>query len=271
MVDKVSIHLSFTERILQQLLLKMRPTKLASILKQLIRVKRRPIKTSYGTFWIDPISNFGAALTQEGDYEPSMRQTVLSLLHPSAIFVDIGANEGYFSVLAAKRVGVSGKVVAVEPQARLQTVIQKNLEFNKIENVTLIDSAISDQGGYAKFYISPDTNTGSSALHQATKYKLPTTRVKTITMSDLLDDANIDKVDLLKIDIEGFEYEAVLGAPEVFREQRVKHAAIELHPSVLAKRRLDSQKIITFLEDCDYRRDNRFLNAVWTANNEFET
>jgi FkbM family methyltransferase len=59
-------------------------------------------------------------------------------LRPGAVFIDMGANEGYFSVLASGVVGPSGAVIAVEPQSRLQGVIQTNLDANACLNVRLV-------------------------------------------------------------------------------------------------------------------------------------
>src|ERR1700760_3354911 len=66
---------------------------------------RRVIETENGSFWIDPMSGFGAALLKDGAHEPAMIQWVRETLEPGGIFVDVGANEGYFSVIAAKRCG----------------------------------------------------------------------------------------------------------------------------------------------------------------------
>jgi hypothetical protein len=68
---------------------------------------------------------------------------------------------------------------------------------------------------------------------------------------------------LLKVDIEGYEYEAILGSQEVFRSGKIRAIALELHPGAIRKRGLDPEAIPTFLECCGYKRNVDFLNLVY--------
>ena len=251
-------------RLLQKLLLRLRPAILATFLKKILGIKRVTVDAKIGSFCVDPISNFGVRLIESGEYEPDMYQTLQYFLKPSNIFLDVGANEGYFCVAGAKFVGVSGKVIGVEPQRRLQPILSKNFELNQVENVTIVNSAISNIKGSAEIHISPDTNTGSTSLHQSTKYKLPTDTVQTILLSELFTLAGIEHADLVKMDIEGFEYEAILGSQELFKEQKIKVLALELHPSRIKQRGLDPDEIEHFLKNCGYQLSERFDNTVWT-------
>jgi hypothetical protein len=73
------------------------------------------VSTSNGTFFINPVSNFGAAILN-GEYEPEMKRILNRYLPDGGTFIDLGANEGYFSVLASRMVGSKGRVVAILPQ-----------------------------------------------------------------------------------------------------------------------------------------------------------
>ena len=75
----------------------------------------------------------------------------------------------------------------------------------------------------------------------------------------------LNHVDLLKVDIEGFEYEAVLGSPRVFQQQRVKALALELHPTILADRGKSAGDTERMLEQAGYRLTETFGNTVWIA------
>ena len=99
--------------------MRVRPAFLAAWLKTLLRVRRKPVGTKEGIFWIDPVSQFAVNLVAGHGYEPEMGETLRRYLRPGSTFVDIGANEGFFTVQAAKIVGNSGRVLAVEPQGRL--------------------------------------------------------------------------------------------------------------------------------------------------------
>lgn len=96
---------SAKDRILQRFLLRIRPAFVASWLKCRLHVKRVVLQARYGRFFIDPASQFGALLLRDGEYEHEMRHTLEQFLEPAATFVDVGANEGYFSVMAAALVG----------------------------------------------------------------------------------------------------------------------------------------------------------------------
>lgn len=262
--------LSLKDRLAQKILLWIRPAIAAHFLKKVFRVSRLVVNTEAGRFYVDPVSHFGRAITLFGNYEPDLSQALHVLLKPSAVFMDVGANEGYFSIMAAELIGPSGKVITVEPQKRLRAVLEKNFELNDVRNGLIIDSAISDTKGVSVLHISPDTATGSTALHQSTRYKLPTDRVETITLSDLLALAGVEYIDVMKMDIEGFEYEAIMGSKEVFQTHRIKALALELHPGSITKRGLDPDDITSFLQDCGYELDNRFSNMVWTTKNSGE-
>ena len=253
---------------LQSVLMRVRPAALASAFKKTLRVKRTTINTPAGRFFVDPVSQFGSHLGR-GYYEPELTFALWSLLSPGDTFVDVGANEGYFSVIASKLVGTDGKVLAIEPQTRLRSVLETNFELNDVTNVRVFDVAISDRQGTATLHLAPDTNTGSSGLRQGTVYKNLETPVETLTLSELLTKAAVERVDLMKMDIEGFEFEAVLGSPELFREHRIRWFALELHPSMMAARGRRPEDIVSFLKGCGYQMDPRFENSlastIWRA------
>ena len=257
--------LSPYQRMLQRVLIRVRPNVLAAWLKPLLGVKRVTLPTARGTFWIDPVSLLGIALTNQGEHEHGMVQTLEKFLKPGDTFVDLGANEGYFTVIGARLCGPVGHVLAIEPQHRLLPVIDQNLKLNDLPQVQVLNAAISDQRGTATLHLTASTNSGGSGFHRHSKYKLPTQEIGTITLEEALDAHQMAQVDLMKVDIEGFEYEALLGSPKVFEQHRVKALALELHPTILADRGKASSDIEQMLERCGYRCSMEFGNAVWLA------
>jgi FkbM family methyltransferase len=194
-----------------------------------------------------------------------MQRTLAVLLGPGKIFVDLGANEGYFTIQGARLTEPDGRVVAVEPQNRLISVLQENIRLNGFKNVTIVHAAISDKRGTSKLHLAPDINSGSTSFYRATRYPVPTQLAKTITLAGLLDEHNVARVDLMKVDIEGAEYEAILGSPEVFEDHRIKAIALELHDAVLARRGKLASQIESFLDKAGYRKTDQFGNSVWLA------
>jgi FkbM family methyltransferase len=257
--------LSPYHRLLQYTLLRVRPAFVAAWLKNLFRVKRMSAKTPQGVFWVDPVSLLGVRLTREGTFEENMILTLEKFLKPGSIFVDLGANEGYFTVIAARLCGSAGRVIAIEPQDRLQPVIKENVRLNGSPSVSVVHAAIGDMSGTVKIQLTPSTNNGGSGIGRRSNYRLPSQDVGMQTLAQVLDAQLLAEVDLMKVDIEGFEYEALLGSPQVFEQHRVKALALELHPTLLAGRGRDAADIEAMLTRCGYRCENQFGNPVWVS------
>jgi len=244
-------------------LLGLRPAFIASLLKKVLIPNRREVRTKDGTFFVDIASNLGYPLLTTGSYEPGMVAVIKSLLGPGKVFVDLGANEGFFSVLASKMIGQNGIVIAVEPQTRLQPIIKQNISLNACKNVELLPFAVNDASQPVTLNISPDMNTGSTSAIRTTHYPLLKETVQGITLEEIFRRYSISNCDLLKIDIEGYEYEAIMGSADLFRSQRIKAIALELHPEILTKRNLSTGAITSFLHDCGYRLSPSFDNTVF--------
>src|SRR5689334_14273446 len=122
---------------LYRMLMAVRPAQAADMLKSLLRIRRRNLVTELGyTFHVDPVSVFGNALMDACVYEPGLTRVFCAVLRRGDAVIDLGANEGYFSVLAGSLVGPDGCVHCIEPQSRLQTILRNNLAANCIHNVT---------------------------------------------------------------------------------------------------------------------------------------
>lgn len=245
------------------LLMRVRPAPLAVVFKSLLRVQRLEVPTPEGTFWADPASDFGQRLLTVGRYEPELAATLRRLLRPGQVFADVGANEGYFSVLASRLVGSSGRVLAVEPQSRLQPVLRRNFALNHADNVTITAAVVSNDIGVAELNLAPSMNTGATSLIRSTRYGLQRESVPALPLAEILTRAGLTTVDLLKLDIEGWEYEAILGSQDIFRQGRVRAITLELHPQHLEKRGLSITPIMEFLQAAGFRHAPEFETLVF--------
>ncbi|HBY63822.1 MAG TPA: hypothetical protein DEH78_28690 [Solibacterales bacterium] len=226
-------------RFLQKLAPHVRPAPLAALLSRWSGLdRRRFVDTGQGRFWINPVSDLGTSLLS-GEYEPAMRRVLEQYLRPGGTFVDLGANEGYFSVIASRLVGPEGSVVAVEPQSRLQTVIQRNLVENGCFNVQVFQCLLSGRAGTAKIALSSDMNTGGSSLFPAARYRLPQEELRTLTLDDFFSKLRVGHCDLMKVDIEGAEWDVFMNSADVLRSGRLRNIVLEIHDSILAARGLD--------------------------------
>src|SRR4051794_27016084 len=118
------MRLTSMQRLLSMALLRVRPASLADLIKRAAGINRLLLETDHGRFFVDPCSNLGWQLCEHGTYEEGMRLTIEKYLPPGGVFLDLGANEGYFTVIAARRCGPSGHVVAIEPQLRLLPILE---------------------------------------------------------------------------------------------------------------------------------------------------
>lgn len=237
------------------LLLRIRPVELAEVLKRILRISYREVRVGDRTFWLDPASNFGSRLLAEGCYERDLSSCLAGLLKPGDVFVDLGANEGYFSVLASELVGDAGRVLAVEPQARLWPVILRNAMLNGLTHLTLVPFAVGLSRGFIELALYPSINTGASTAVSSLRRRISRTqRVATLPMDQLLGAYGIRRAKVLKIDIEGFELNALRSMGEGLRDGVVDHILLEVHPEHLRRLRQSEDEVHSLLEQCGYRK-----------------
>jgi FkbM family methyltransferase len=226
-------------------LLRVRPAQVCELVKRLAFVRRTYVSTKTGhQFWVDPVSIFGLHLLRDGVHERLMTRLVQLLLRPFDVFIDIGGNEGYFSVMAASQIR-EGAVHCIEPQSRLQQILRKNLELNG-SRIILHQTAISNRDGYVDLFLRPSTNTGASSLFRHWKLGSKTERVPCVTLDSLLQQHSIPRVRLIKVDCEGAEGLVIEGAKHTLSEHRVDFIAMEYHSSICGSQRcLDTHRQLT--------------------------
>lgn len=136
-------------------------------------------------------------------------------------FLDVGAHHGLYSIIAAKKLGRDGRVIAFEPSPRERRRMRLHLRRNGTEWVTIEPYALAAEVGVASLSVVMDGfNTMNSlrapAMDQATKQ----VKVDTMTLDAYLSREKIDRVDLMKIDTEGGEVDAFRGADNLLRRIR---------------------------------------------------
>jgi FkbM family methyltransferase len=99
-----------------------------------------------------------------GVWEPDITRFIAARLRPGDAFIDVGANIGYYSLLASRLVGSYGRVAAVEPSLSIRAELLTNLAVNGATNVRVISMAASDSAHSAVLYRGPETNRGASTI-----------------------------------------------------------------------------------------------------------
>lgn len=151
-----------------------------------------------------------------GEYEPATAQVFKALLRPGDTFIDVGANAGYFSLLASKCVGPAGRVWSFEPVPVTREELLANLRLNDASNVRVFDQALSNAAGTATFSVGPADHRGTSSLRSLDEGSATLT-VETARLDDLLGG---QKVDCLKIDVEGAEQLVLQGMADCLKRDR---------------------------------------------------
>jgi FkbM family methyltransferase len=173
----------------------------------LVPVLQGPLR---GKKWIAGSSDHGCWL---GSYEYGKQKMFAQAIRSGQVVYDLGANVGFYSLLASALVGPTGRVFAFEPDPANVRVLRRHLELNQISNCTVIESAISNSAGYADFAFGDSRSTGR--LDQRSSDGL---RVRTVALDELLRSGELPAPDIMKCDIEGGEHRALLGACEILTQ-----------------------------------------------------
>ena len=152
----------------------------------------------------------------EGEYEPHVMSTLDRLLGDGDVFVDVGANVGFHTFRAAARVGDRGRVVAVEANPENARLIAHTIESNSIGNIELVPVALAGGRGYVSFGTHVGSNGGFLADGAGTTGSGRGTIVPTMA----LDDLGLDRVAVVKIDVEGAEAIVIDGALATIERHR---------------------------------------------------
>jgi FkbM family methyltransferase len=219
-------------------LLRVRPMELAALLKAVLHIKRVPVTAEGASWLIDPASDFGNRLLREGTYEPGLLSAMRAVLQPGDAFIDVGANEGWFSILAANAVGPTGLVLAIEPQARLWPVIEAHIQRNDAAKLAVRQCrfACGAEQTTATITLAPSTNSGATTFRPNGRQRWGRRQVVDVQRLDALMRAHqLDTVRCLKVDVEGFERDVLNGCGD-WLDGRINYLLLETHPEVLEAR-----------------------------------
>ena len=218
---------------LYRLLLSIRPAQLADLAKKLCQIDRVEVQALSGArFWIDPVSIFGLSMLKNREFEGPLTRAMVTLLRSGDFFIDVGSNEGYFSILAARTIGPHGRVLAIEPQSRLRDVLERNMAANSLANIDLLSVAVAEKEGKTLLYLRPSTNTGASSFIRHWRFGNRAEEVQTTTLDRLLSERNVPSVRLMKVDCEGAESLVIAGAQRSLAAQAIQFLTVEYHTAI---------------------------------------
>ena len=189
-----------------------------------------------------------------GRYEPQETAVVGSILRAGMSFVDVGANWGYFTLMAASLVGPSGRVLSLEPDPRLFSILEGNIGRNQLQHVTCLPVAAAREPGRLTLagYDEEGENFGISRIVARNEEAKQSYNVDADSLDRILDRQQLASVDLMKMDIEGAEVFALPGLEASLRCARVKRLLLELHPGLIAEHGGTADRLIGLLHQAGY-------------------
>lgn len=162
----------------------------------------------------------GFKIYQNGVYEQNTVQIISQLLKPGDIFMDAGAHCGQYTLIASRSVGETGQVHSFEPDPETFKLLSESVKLNNLDNVHLNQLALSSQEGIRRLYFASSHCTGASSLSTPYTYSEVSCEVKCTTIDSYIHKSDFEEIDLLKIDIEGHEIEALKGGSCLFSSEK---------------------------------------------------
>jgi FkbM family methyltransferase len=213
---------------------------------------------------LDPYDQVSHTILKTGGWEPESLQAVANHLSPNGTFIDVGAHIGYYSLKAAGMVGRNGHVLAIEPNPQTLPKLRGNIEASDARTVSVWPVACAESESTLQLYAAPRSNTGESSLSKENASQegsgVTAYSVRARPLDAIVKEAKLERVDMIKIDVEGAEYEVLKGAGQTLTEYRPV-LIIELEPSQLKSLGTSVEQIKEFLAAHGYTSSRRVDHA----------
>lgn len=175
---------------------------------------------------VELAGHMGSQIFWYGSYSRHQLRVLDSILRPGMMVVDAGANAGEITLFCAKRVGSSGRVLSFEPLKRIADRLERNVGLNGFDQVEVVRMGLSDMPGEAALY-DTEGQFADGSTHEGLSTIFPTgvrarevQRIALTTLDRLLEEGRFDRLDVLKVDVEGAELAVLQGARDVLKRFR---------------------------------------------------
>jgi FkbM family methyltransferase len=231
-IFKFFVGLGRKVKFLRDFLLKFPPTNkiFFFIFRNLRSKKHTVIKVQGSKMLINPEDMLGSTLWGVGSWETTETALFKKIVKEGMVFVDIGANIGYYSLLAATLIGQAGKVYAFEPEPKNYATLLKNIKMNGYTNIITVQKAVSNRNGVAKLFIGVNDPVLYRIRDSGEKKDM--IEVGLVTLDDFFKDKE-RKIDIIKIDVEGAELSVLRGMPRILAENKDVIILAEFDPDNL--------------------------------------
>ena len=179
-------------------------------------------------FYIDPFTWIGKHLIEEGSFEPTIIEEVKKNININSVFFDIGANEGFFSIIASSQ-GENNRIYSFEPQSRLLPIIKENFKKNNLKNYEIVNSAVGKASYSTYINLFPEHISEASSKLKPYRFSKKKEKINIIDLDTFVLSKNIKTIDLMKIDVEGFEIDVVEGMKKILEKKIPKRILLDYH------------------------------------------
>jgi FkbM family methyltransferase len=206
-------------------------------------------RTAFGSFGGNTIDLLEQYLYFFGVWEPNLTAWVSERMRPGDVFVDVGANVGYFSLLASTLVGQAGAVVAIEASPVVFDRLLANVTRNGARNVRALNVAASDDERELTLYFGPKYHTGVSSTITPDLSANGQAIVQGRPLAGILEPGEIARARFVKIDVEGAEWSVVSGLlPILDRTRGDLELCVEVSPERLALQGRSAAEVLEMFE-----------------------
>lgn len=184
-----------------------------------------------------------------GIFEPYETSLFLEALTSDMTVVDIGANIGYYTILAAEKIGPAGHIIAFEPEPQNFSLLKKNVTVNDVKNASLFQKAVSDRESKIKLYLAAE-NMGDHRIYDPSGTR-EFVEIEAIVLDDFLESHGL-KPDIIKMDIQGAELKAFEGMRRTLAEAKTLTLFTEYWPSQIEEFGGDPRKFLEGLVELGF-------------------
>jgi FkbM family methyltransferase len=202
-------------------------------------------------------NKFDAIALYENFFMKTNCPSDLMSIKKNDIIIDIGAHVGYFT-LYASNIAKEGKIYAFEPTNQTYQILKENIKLNKLKNVKTTNCGVLDQVGTATLY-SDEENSISNSMFKSNNKKIE--KINVINITKIIEDNDINKINLLKLDCEGAEFLILMELSNV-EIKKIEKISVEVHLD-LSERKIEDLE--NFLKEKGFKvitRPTKLKNLV---------
>lgn len=191
------------------------------------------LRTAWGgEIWCCPTKDIGKGIRYQGIFDIVLSEALVRLLHPGSIFVDAGANVGYMTALGSKVLGKDGKIFTFEPNPDVIPFLSRNLKLVTqsplCPTIQVIETGLGSSIGQATLF-APQNYSNNDGIARLIPFQSDDISLCEISITTLDNVLGIQEVHVLKIDVEGYEYEVLKGGSNLIKNRKITHIIFEEH------------------------------------------